>query len=247
MAKVWESTLEDAVSVAVLLVLANYADDDGMNSFPGVARIARMSRYSERTVKRTIAELATGGWISISERGGGQGHLSGYELNVERLKRCQAVTVHKKRTVTAATGKGANGARKGANDEMPLFVSVIDSPVNHYPPAPLALGASAWGHGGVKALNRAADQVCSALGISNRRKRRLLRDVIALEAEKGDLPATIALAMISAWNAQAVNSPVLRVKFGLARFFSEGIWKDQRRWHWDEQRLRDGANARVGS
>lgn len=96
-------------------------------------------------------------------------------------------------------------------------------------------------------LGYAVDQVCSAIGLANRRKRRLIRDVILLESEKGELPPTIALAMIAAWNDQAKSGPLLAAKYGVTKFFGEGIWKDKDRWHWNEQLLREQAQARVGS
>lgn len=255
MADVWDSAMEGSTAVHVMAVLANSADDDGMNCFPGTRLIARRARVSERTVIRTIQELEAGGYLKVSERGRGAGRFSEYHLNVSRLheeaektraedraKRCHGVTFLRQRRVTLAQQKGDTGARKGDIRDAPLFVLPVSDPSEDPHPQPLAR------EGRVEIeLGHAVDQVCSALAIANRRKRKLLWDVIVLEAEKGDPPATVALRMIQAWRVQAESSMVLRVKFGLAKFFGEGIWKDQRRWHWDEDLLRRQAEARVGS
>jgi hypothetical protein len=51
----------------VLLVLANYADDDG-GCFPGQARIARQTVLSERGVRKVLAELEAAGLIRREHR-----------------------------------------------------------------------------------------------------------------------------------------------------------------------------------
>lgn len=258
-ADVWDSAMEGSTAVHVMVVLANEADDDGMNCFPGTRRIARRARVSERTVIRTIQELEADGYLRIGVRGRGAGRFSEYYLNVNRLreeaekkraeeraakyqKGCHGVTFSAKRKVTLAQAKGDIGAGKGDIGAAPLFVLPVNDSLEDLLPQPLAREGRRETE-----IGYAVDQVCSALGVANRRKRRLLADVIALEAEKGELPPTIALAMIAAWNAQAANSHRLRVKFGLVKFFGEGVWKDQRRWHWDEELLRRQAEARVGS
>jgi len=99
----------------------------------------------------------------------------------------------------------------------------------------------------VDELQFAVDQVCAALSVVNGRKRKLLRAVIEDRAREGKTPAETAEAMIAAWNCQADNSAVLRVKLGLAKFFGEGYWRDSGRWFWDEERLRMRSETRVGS
>lgn len=146
MADVWEHGPDDATLVSVLLVLANYSDDSGGNCFPGLALIAKRTRYSERTVIRAIADLEEQGWITVLQRGSGRPpksavkeyekaeYRSQFQLNVSKLKGCQPVTVPKDERVTMTTGKGDTEARKGDNDDKPPHplkgVSVIDpSPI----------------------------------------------------------------------------------------------------------------------
>jgi hypothetical protein len=73
--------------------------------------------------------------------------------------------------------------------------------------------------------------------------------VIELEAEKGEPPPTIALAMIASYRAQeeAVLNGTLKAVYGPMNFFERGIWKSQGRWHWDEERLRLRMEARMGT
>lgn len=90
-------------------------------------------------------------------------------------------------------------------------------------------------------LARATEQVVSALGL-RKRKRRLIAEQLALEAEKGEVPATAALAMIAAFRRQAEMSHLL-LPCGVDKFFGDGIWRDERRWFWDKQALRDRDRA----
>jgi hypothetical protein len=75
----------------VLLYLANCGDDEGGNCFPSIATIAKASRCSDRTVIRSLAALEKDGWITVDHKRG-RGNFSHYQLNMERLKTCQAVT-----------------------------------------------------------------------------------------------------------------------------------------------------------
>ena len=113
----------------------------------------------------------------------------------------------------------------------------------HSSPLPPSRGE---GEGEENAVERAVDQVFSALGIANRRLRRLVRATIELEAEKGEPSPTTALAMIAAWNRQAAMGHLLHRKYGLRKFFGEGIWRNERRWLWNEELLRQQAQASVG-
>jgi hypothetical protein len=104
MADVWDNGPDDATLTTVLLVLANSADDNGGNCFPGNALIARRTRFSERTVIRAVVELERQGWIAVLQRRGGRPkrgarrhelaeYHTQYRINVAKLKGCQDVTV----------------------------------------------------------------------------------------------------------------------------------------------------------
>lgn len=65
---------------AVLLVLANYADEDD-SAYPGIVRIARMTELSERTVQRAVAEMEELGIVRV-DRGEGLKGTNRYFLNL---------------------------------------------------------------------------------------------------------------------------------------------------------------------
>jgi hypothetical protein len=52
----YRTTVGSSAQKAVLLVLANYADERD-SAYPGIVRIAKMTQLSERTVQRAVAEL----------------------------------------------------------------------------------------------------------------------------------------------------------------------------------------------
>ena len=262
MSDVMDSELEGLTATYVMVVLANSADDDGTNCFPGTRLIAERARISERTVTRTIKDLADEGWLWVIQRGDGAGHRTEFRLNVDRLheqaERVREIRRERRRKgrhgvtlfpirerVTTGKKKGDNRAQKGDIDGAPLYVlPVSDSPELPFTPCPLP-------REGVRVLelDRAVDQVCSALGIANRRKRRPVRQAIVMAAEKGELPATIALAIIAAVREQDERhlDRQLKFKYSLEKFLGLGIWRDQNRWAWDTAEMRLQAEARVGS
>lgn len=241
-----------------MLALANSADDDGTNCFPGTRLIAERARISERTAIRTIQKLTREGWLWVIQCGGmGVGHKTEYRLNAERF-RDQAIVNRRKRAerkgrrgvtlrnqrrrLTLATVKGDTRAEKGDIDGAPLFVlPVSDSSGEPTPPAPSLPRGSERD----RELDLATEQLRNALSVENPRVLRMLRRVVALAAEKGEPPATIALAMIAAVREQ--DEACLKYKFGLRKFFGEGIWRDKSRWAWDVERARREAEAKVGS
>jgi hypothetical protein len=142
--------MKDATQVQILNYLANCADDDGGNCFPGMPRIARMARCSERTVIRVIAQLEKDGWISVA-RGSGRSpkqarpgeNRSQFQISVAKLKGCQDVTLSpRSKRVTSAPPKGDTGAVKGDIDDNPphpLFGrSIRETSGKATPPYPLA-------------------------------------------------------------------------------------------------------------
>ena len=72
MSVIWESApIENASELLVLLTLADHADDDGENAYPGIARIAHRCRLSERRVQQIIKGLEARGLIMVATQGGG--------------------------------------------------------------------------------------------------------------------------------------------------------------------------------
>jgi hypothetical protein len=247
MGLVWTSTMRDATEVAVLSCLASHANDEGESCFAGIPRIARIVRRSERTVQRTIEDLEKAGWLLVL-RGDGAGNFTRYEIVVEQLKGCQDVTLlRRSKRVTSVQERVTLAPEKGdIGDSTILKETLEETKANKTPPNPPQAGERVI-EIPTPALDRGADQVMCALGLAKPRLRKRIRAVIALEAEKGEPPPTIALDMIAAWREQARLGHLLHRKYGIMNFFELGIWKDKNSWLWNEELLRQRAQASVGS
>lgn len=88
---VWEHAPVNGTDLLVLLVIADHASDDGTNSWPGRATIARRCRVTERSVKRSIARLRELGLIDVRLNAGGTADTPNdrrpnrYRVAVEKL------------------------------------------------------------------------------------------------------------------------------------------------------------------
>jgi hypothetical protein len=58
-----QQEIKDPLTLLVLLCMANYAGEDGMNCFPAISTLARNSRLSGRSVQRHIVKLLDMGLI----------------------------------------------------------------------------------------------------------------------------------------------------------------------------------------
>lgn len=58
-----QQEVKDPLTLLVLLCMANYAGEDGLNCFPSIATLARNSRLSGRSVQRHIIKLLDLGLI----------------------------------------------------------------------------------------------------------------------------------------------------------------------------------------
>lgn len=252
----YRTRLGNLTAKSVLVLIVDEANAEGM-AFAGLDRVSALTEVNKRTTLRIIQVFGEIDLVNRTEATLKGRMVPAFQVNLAKLgldlsapfREAYAVACGKCHSDTpasvAVTGKSVAVTRASVAVTQPPHPLKGGSPVLPFlSPTPQPPQAGAMRPDPVEL---AVDQVCSALAIANRRKRRLLRDVIALEAEKGDAPATVALRMIAAWNAQAKRSEELRVKFGLVKFFGEGVWKDQRRWHWDEELLRQRAQAGVGS
>jgi DNA-binding transcriptional regulator YhcF (GntR family) len=272
MADVWDFGPGDASECNVLVCLANHCDDNGRSCFPSIARIASMSRLSQRTVIRVIAALETGGWIAV-DRGAGRGVMSQYRIDVSKLKRCHDVTLleHPEK-VTLTTEKVILTTQKGDIDDKPphplIRVTVSEPSRNQIPPNPPQAG------GGVKCVpitalcakperldvEAAVESVMRECGFTARRLRLTIRAVVSqvIEREDGrtdtarqfEFPEEIAVAMIDAWQRYTKQGLRLKAHMNAAKFFGEGYWMNSNSWHWDNETIREerqSAQASVGS
>lgn len=91
MAEVWRTDLA-TVEKMVLLVIADHANDEGTQSYPSQATIAKKASISIRTVQRAVNTLCAQGYLRMFKHSGGSAncredrrpHL--YQINLERLR-----------------------------------------------------------------------------------------------------------------------------------------------------------------
>ncbi|BAQ71230.1 hypothetical protein NHU_04108 [Rhodovulum sulfidophilum] len=72
MAEIWDSELSDVYECAVMLALANHADDEG-RCYPSVSRVSQLARCSERKVRQIIGALEERGYLTIYRNAGPKG------------------------------------------------------------------------------------------------------------------------------------------------------------------------------
>jgi len=68
------------------LCLADHADHEGGSIFPSVARIAKKTQQSERTVQRHLASMRASGWlVVVEEASGAPGKATTYRIPIESI------------------------------------------------------------------------------------------------------------------------------------------------------------------
>ena len=75
----------------VLMALADWADDNGINCYPSVYELAEYMTCSERTVQRLLRELEDGGWVAVVGNAQGGGSSRQYALNVPQMETIAAI------------------------------------------------------------------------------------------------------------------------------------------------------------
>ena len=132
MTQVWETSLPSAEKM-VLLVIADHANDDGSDSWPGVKTIARKCSISERSAQRHIRSLEARGIIWIAAQRGGNRNTrhdrrpNRYDINLGALN---GVTICRDEVdgVTDETERGDNYDITGCQTEQNGV-----TPVSPYP------------------------------------------------------------------------------------------------------------------
>lgn len=71
----------------VLIVMCDYANDDGLSCHPSVAQVAVKSSLSDRQCKRVLKQLQDDGYLSVigNPNGGKPGTTRHYRISIERL------------------------------------------------------------------------------------------------------------------------------------------------------------------
>lgn len=152
----------------VLLVLCDYANDEGLSCRPSIAQVAKKASLSERQCKRVMKELIDGEWIAVigNEFGGAPGSTRNYKINLKTLFRGdtsdtpeQSLTGDARDTgdkltrVTSATETGdksctrrvTNRATTGdTHDTQSTIEPSIEPPKNHQSKCPPNVSPRVW-------------------------------------------------------------------------------------------------------
>lgn len=76
---VWEHSRSRGAQRLVLLCIADHANDDGLEAFPSLARLARKTGMTERGVQKAIQALVALGELQVT-MGGGRGRSNRYRV-----------------------------------------------------------------------------------------------------------------------------------------------------------------------
>lgn len=255
----YRTRLGNLTAKSVLVLIVDEANAEGL-AIVGIDRVASLTEVNQRTALRMMQVF---GEIDLVTRT--KAVLKGkvrpaYQVNLAKLGldlRDQFAAAYAQAggkclsdtsSSVSATLKTVSATQKSVSATVPPHPLIgVPRLVPLGPPTPIVPSGE-----GTKAVEAATDQVMSALGISNRRKRAPVRKAIELAAEKGELPATIALEIIAAVRRQADLHArgVLKFQYGLAKFLGDGFWRDENRWGWDNQGIREArmrAEASVGT
>ena len=82
MANVMELDIQTGAKF-VLLVMANFASDEGENVYPSHETIARLTNMTRRTVVSTVKQLVDDGYVKLDGKKGNRQNI--YSLNVDKI------------------------------------------------------------------------------------------------------------------------------------------------------------------
>ena len=82
MANVMELDIQSGAKF-ILLVMANFASDEGENVYPSHETIARLTSMSRRTVVSTVKQLVDDGYVVLDGKKGNRQNI--YSLNVDKI------------------------------------------------------------------------------------------------------------------------------------------------------------------
>lgn len=114
----------------VLLALADWADDNGMNCYPSIYELSEYMTCSERTVQRLLRELEEGEWIAVVGNANGGGSSRHYALNVAKLEKVAEVEharreAEKERRRRDRKNDNPNPFNKGCQFVTPVNLSPV--------------------------------------------------------------------------------------------------------------------------
>ena len=133
MTLVWELDL-DHPEQAVLLAMADHANDEGEHCYPSVARLCWKTGYSESTVRRIIRGLRKTGIIEpVANEIGGRGKPVEYRIHAGKGRKKTPFIPGGK---TLASEKGAHPEQETLSSETETLSSETENPVTAMTPEP---------------------------------------------------------------------------------------------------------------
>jgi hypothetical protein len=141
MSWVWEYSMVGAEDILVLLAIADAANDDGRNAFPGIEKLARKCRCSERTVQRAIDRLVKAGELDKEDHGGGTANVPTRHRpnNYAVLRYIEAHNPAIRQVVTPQTSRGD----KTPDSEVTTSIPPLEPPYKEEPSIEPSTSASA--------------------------------------------------------------------------------------------------------
>lgn len=89
MSQVWERQISGSAAM-VLLVLADFARDDGSKVFPSIETIAFKVGLHRRQTRYILQKLRNRGVLLVTREGRGRGRTTHYKIDIEALKAKEA-------------------------------------------------------------------------------------------------------------------------------------------------------------
>ena len=135
MSQVWDIDLPTSEKM-VLLIIADHADDEGTNSWPSVATIARKASISPRQAQRLIQSLSASGLLSVEEQAGGHREMRDDRRPNRYTVKLSGATRVTSRKVERGDKDRLRGDAHDANGATPmspkpsLEPSLIEPPIN---------------------------------------------------------------------------------------------------------------------
>ena len=133
MTLVWELDL-DHPAQAVLLAMADHANDEGAHCYPSVARLCWKTGYSESAVRRIMRDLRQTGLIEpVANEAGGRGKPVEYRLHTEKGRK---KTPFVPGGETSGSGKGSHPEEETLSSETETLSYETENPVTAMTPEP---------------------------------------------------------------------------------------------------------------
>lgn len=153
MTAIWRTCLFSGNTLNLLLAMADFANDDGGDVFPGIELLATKPRASVRTTQICLRELERSGVIEqVVRSAGGRGRVTEYRIDLETVQKLQGLheaenpdcrwcearrrsaekrAQFRAQRVQAAAEKGAGKNVKGADSRSPIEDNLLHPPHNH--------------------------------------------------------------------------------------------------------------------